>query len=175
MGADLKQFIRDVQDFPKKGITFKDITTLLKESDKFHAVVDTIADKFKDKDIDMVISVEARGFIFGSAVAYKMGVGLVPVRKKGKLPYHTHSITYDLEYGQDTLEIHQDALTKGAKVLIVDDLLATGGTTRATVDLIEKVGGKVEGIAFLIELLPLKGRDKLKDYPVFSIIKDKYC
>jgi len=175
MGADLKQFIRDVQDFPKKGVTFKDITTLLKESDKFRAAVDAIADKFKDKDIDMIISVEARGFIFGSAVAYKMGVGLVPVRKKGKLPYRTHSITYDLEYGQDTLEIHQDALKKGAKVLIVDDLLATGGTTRATVDLVEKVGGKVEGIAFLIELLPLKGRDKLKGYPIFSIIEDKYC
>jgi len=175
MGTDLKQSIRDVKDFPKKGIIFKDITTLLKESDKFRTAVDTIAEKFKDKDIDAIISVEARGFIFGSAVAYKMGVGLIPVRKKGKLPYLTHKITYDLEYGQDTLEIHQDAIKKGAKVLIIDDLLATGGTTRATVDLIEKVGGKVEGIAFLIELLPLKGREKIKDYPVFSIIKDEYC
>lgn len=175
MSGGLKGFIRDVRDFPKKGIIFKDITTLLKNGGKFRAAIDMMADKYKSGHIDAVVSVEARGFIFGSAVAYKLGAGIVPVRKKGKLPYLTHSITYDLEYGQDTLEIHQDAIKKGAKVLIVDDLLATGGTTRAVIDLIEKLGGRVAGLAFLIELLPLKGREKLKGYPVFSLIKDKYC
>lgn len=175
MNQELKEFIRDVKDFPKKGIIFKDITTLLKNGEKFRAAVDAIVNKYKSEHIDAVVSVEARGFIFGSAVAYKLGTGIIPVRKKGKLPYLTHSITYDLEYGQDTLEIHQDAFKKGAKVLIVDDLLATGGTTRAVIDLIENLGGKVVGLAFLIELLPLKGSEKLKGYPVFSLIKDKYC
>lgn len=175
MSQTLKEFIRNIPDFPKKGIIFKDITTLLKDGNEFRITVDKIADKYKSKHIDAVVSVEARGFIFGSAVAYKLGAGLIPVRKKGKLPYLTHSIIYDLEYGQDTLEIHQDAFKKGAKVLIVDDLLATGGTTRAVVDLVEKLGGKVVGIAFLIELVSLKGRDKLKGYPVCSLIKDKYC
>lgn len=175
MSYVLKKFIRDIKDFPKKGIIFKDITTLLKDGDKFRTAVDSIVNKYKSKHIDAVISVEARGFIFGSAVAYKLGAGIIPVRKKGKLPFHTHSVTYDLEYGQDTLEIHQDAFKKGAKVLIVDDLLATGGTTQAVVDLVRKLGGKVVGIAFLIELVSLKGRAKLKGYPVFSLIKDKYC
>jgi len=175
MSSDLKKVIREVPDFPKKGIMFKDITTLLNNGAKFKTAVDAIVRKYKSKKIDMVISVEARGFIFGSAVAYKLGAGIVPVRKKGKLPYLTYSVTYDLEYGQDTLEIHQDAFQKGARILIVDDLLATGGTTRAVTDLVEKLGAKVVGLAFLIELLPLKGRDKLKGYSVFSLIKDKYC
>lgn len=175
MSEALKKFIRDIKDFPKKGIIFKDITTLLRDGDRFHLAVDKIADKYKSKKVDAVISVEARGFIFGSAVAYKLGAGIVPVRKKGKLPYLTHSVTYDLEYGQDTLEIHRDAFKKGARVLIVDDLLATGGTTRAVIDLIEKIGGEVVGVAFLIELVSLKGRTKLKGYPVHSLIKDKYC
>lgn len=175
MSTHLKKFIRDIPDFPKEGIIFKDITTLLKEGDKFRAAVDEIVDEFKSKKIDAVISIEARGFIFGAAVAYKLGVGIIPVRKKGKLPHKTHSVTYNLEYGKDTLEIHQDAFKRGARVLIVDDLLATGGTVRAVVDLIEKMGGEVAGIAFLIELTALKGREKLKEYPIFSLIKDEYC
>lgn len=175
MSATLKRFIRDVPGFPKEGIIFKDITTLLKNGDEFCAVIDKIVNRYKSKKIDSVVSVEARGFILGSAVAYKLGAGLVPVRKKGKLPYKTYSVSYDLEYGKDTLEIHQDAIKKGARVLIVDDLLATGGTISAVIELIKKMGGKVIGIAFLIELTALNGRDKLKGYQVFSLIKDKYC
>lgn len=172
---DLKKYVRDIPGFPKEGIIFKDITTLLKDGKAFAHAVDRIADEYKNKSIDAVLSVEARGFIFGAAVAYKLGVGLVPVRKKGKLPHKTHSVTYDLEYGKDTLEIHQDAFAKGAKVLIVDDLLATGGTVRAVANLVEKMGGVIAGVAFVIELLPLKGREKLKGYPITSLIKDDYC
>jgi len=172
---ELKTYVRDIPDFPKKGIIFKDITTLIKDKDAFRQAVDKIADEFKDKKIDLVLSVEARGFIFGSAVAYKLGVGVVPLRKKGKLPYKTYSASYGLEYGQDTLEIHQDALKKGDRVLVVDDLLATGGTTRAVADLVEKMGGTIVGFAFAIELVPLKGREKLKGYNILSLIKDEYC
>ena len=172
---DLKKYIRDISGFPKEGIIFKDITTLLKDGPAFVEAVNGIADEYKDKKIDTILSVEARGFIFGAAVAYKMGIGLVPVRKKGKLPHKTHSISYALEYGQDTLEIHQDAFPKGVRVLIVDDLLATGGTVSAVTGLVEKMGGVVAGIAFVIELVPLKGRDKLKGYPITSLIKDEYC
>lgn len=172
---DLKKHVRDIPGFPKEGVIFKDITTLLQDGRAFAAVVDRITDEYKDKRIDVVLSVEARGFFFGAAVAYKMGLGLVPVRKKGKLPSKTHSVTYDLEYGQDTLQIHQDAFPKGARVLIVDDLLATGGTVSAVAGLVEKMGGVVAGIAFVIELLPLKGREKLKGYPVTALIKDEYC
>ena len=171
----LKAFIRDVPGFPKEGIIFKDITPLLRDKEKFKKAVDLIAGKFKGKKIDFVLSVESRGFIFGAAVGYKLGVGLVPIRKKGKLPYETYSITYDLEYGTDTLEIHRDAFRRGDRVLIVDDLLATGGTSKAVVKLVEKMGGKVAGLAFLIELTALKGREKLHGYPVVSLIKDKYC
>ena len=171
----LKSYVRDIPDFPKKGIIFKDITTLIKDGRQFRRAVDTICDRFKDKKIDAVLSVEARGFIFGAAVAYKLGTGVIPVRKKGKLPYKTHSVSYGLEYGKDTLEIHQDAFQKGTRILIVDDLLATGGTTRAVADLVEKMGGEIAGIAFVIELLPLKGREKLKGYAVESLIKDEYC
>lgn len=172
---DLKPYIRDIPDFPKKGIIFKDITTLLKDGAAFKEVVDKIVSEYKDKKIDTIVSIESRGFLFGSAVAYKLGVGIVPVRKKGKLPHKTYEATYQLEYGTDTLQIHQDAFKKGARVLIVDDLLATGGTTAAVVELVKKLGGEVAGIAFIIELLPLKGREKLKGYPVFSLIKDEYC
>ena len=172
---ELKSCIRDILGFPRKGVIFKDITPLLKDKDRFKKTVDLIASKFEGKSIDIVLSVEARGFIFGSAIAYRLGAGIVPIRKKGKLPFKTHSVTYDLEYGKDTLEIHQDALKEGDKVLIVDDLLATGGTSRAAVDLVEKMGGKVEGLAFLIELTALKGRDKLKGYSVTSLIQDEYC
>lgn len=175
MLEELKTLIRDIPGFPKEGVIFKDITTLLKNGAGFRQAVDKIVDEFKNDKIDAVLSVEARGFIFGGAVAYKLGTGLVPVRKKGKLPFKTHSVTYELEYGKDTLEMHEDAFGKGARVLIVDDLLATGGTVRAVADLVEKMGGKVAGIAFLIELLPLKGREKLKGYKILSLIKDEYC
>lgn len=172
---ELKAYIRDIPDFPKKGIIFKDITPLLKDKGTFKAAVDMIAGEFKDKNIDFVLSIEARGFIIGPAVAYKLGVGTVPVRKKGKLPFKTNSVTYELEYGKDTLEVHEDAFKKGARILIVDDLLATGGTSRAVIDMVEKMGGVVVGLAFLIELTALKGREKLKDYPMISLIKDEYC
>ena len=171
----IKSLIRDVPGFPKEGIIFKDITPLLRDKEKFKRAVDLIAQKFKGKKIDFILSVESRGFIFGAAVGYKLGVGLVPIRKKGKLPYETYSVTYDLEYGKDTLEIHRDAFRKGDRVLIVDDLLATGGTSKAVVKLVKKMGGKVVGLAFLIELVALKGRDKLRGYPIVSLIKDKYC
>lgn len=172
---DLKKYIRDIPGFPKQGVIFKDITTLLKDGEKFREAVDLLEAKVKNKKIDVVLSVEARGFIFGAALAYKLGVGIVPVRKKGKLPYKTYEATYQLEYGTDTLQIHQDAFSKGARVLIADDLLATGGTTRAVIDLVERMGGKIVGAAFLIELTALKGRENLKGYPVISLIKDKYC
>ena len=169
--AGLKKNIRDIPDFPKKGIIFKDITPLLKDPKLFQESVDRISDEFKDKKINTVISIESRGFIFGAAVAYKLGASFVPVRKKGKLPYKTHRVTYDLEYGSDTLEIHQDAVKKGDNVLIVDDLLATGGTAKAVAELTEKLNGKVIGIAFLIELTFLKGIEKIKNYPVFTVIQ----
>jgi len=172
---DLKSYIRDIPNFPKQGIIFKDITTLLKNGKSFKETVDRFARELKDKKIDIILGIEARGFIFGSALAYKLGIGIAPIRKKGKLPHKTHSVTYDLEYGKDTIEIHQDAFEKGARVLIIDDLLATGGTCRAVIDLVEKMGGKIEAIAFLIELTALKGREKLKGYPVISLIKDEYC
>ncbi len=168
---NLKKIIRDIPDFPKKGIIFKDITPLLQVPEALKKSVDKIVNKFKDKKIDVVVSIESRGFIFGSAVAYKLGTGFVPVRKKGKLPFRTHQVTYDLEYGTDTLEIHSDAIKEGARVLIVDDLLATGGTAKAVAELVEKLKGKVAGIAFLIELTFLKGREKIKDYPVVTFIK----
>lgn len=172
---DLKAAIRDVPGFPKEGIIFKDITTLLADKDKFRQAVDMFAEKFKGRKIDVILSIEARGFIFGSALAYKIGAALAPVRKKGKLPFKTYSATYALEYGSDTLEIHQDAFKRGDNVLIVDDLLATGGTCKAVTGLVERMGGKIVGLTFLIELLPLKGRDKLKGYEVVSLIQDEYC
>lgn len=168
---DLKKAIRDVPDFPKKGIIFKDITPLLQNTKLFKKAVDKLAGRFKDKKIDVVVSVESRGFILGSAIAYKLDASFVPVRKKGKLPYKTYSATYDLEYGQDTLEMHQDAVAKGDRVLIIDDLLATGGTLGAVIGLVEKMDGEIAGIGFLIELSFLKGREKNKDYEIFSLIK----
>ena len=167
----LKEKIRNVPDFPKKGILFRDITTLIREKEAFKKIIDIFTDRFNNKRIDVVASVESRGFILGGALAYQLGAGVVPIRKKGKLPAETRSASYDLEYGTDTLEIHRDAFGKGANVLILDDLLATGGTASATVNLIEQLGGNIEEIAFLIELTELKGREKLSDYPVFSLIK----
>jgi len=168
---DLKTLIRDVPDFPKKGVIFKDITTLLKKGERFKEAIDEISDRYLDKGIDVVVGIEARGFIIGSAIAYKLQAGIVPVRKKGKLPWHTYQATYDLEYGTDTLEIHQDAIKPGEKVLLVDDLLATGGTIGAVANLIEGLKGQIIEVALLIELTSLKGREQIKDYPVFSLIK----
>jgi len=168
---DLKKYIRNIPDFPKPGILFRDITTLLKNKGAFKQTVDALVSKYKNKKIDLVVAVEARGFILGGAIAHRLGAGFVPVRKIGKLPYKTNSVTYELEYGRDTLEIHHDAISPGEKVLIVDDLLATGGTVKAVLDLVQQLQGKIVGIAFLIELKDLKGIDKLKGYPVYSLIK----
>ena len=158
--------MRSIPDWPKKGILFRDITPLLANNKALSAAIETISDRYKDKKIDYVAAVEARGFIFGAAVAARLGVGFVPIRKKGKLPYKTESVTYDLEYGKDTLEVHIDAVKKDARVLMVDDLLATGGTMAAACTLIEKIGGKIAGIAFLVELKDLNGREKLKNYDI---------
>lgn len=168
---DLKRYIRDIQDFPKKGILFRDITTLLSNGRKFKEVVDKLAKRYAGKDIDAVVAVESRGFIFGSALAYKLGAAFVPVRKKGKLPFKTLSAAYTLEYGKDSLEVHEDAFKPGARILLIDDLLATGGTLGAVVELVKKLKGNIQEIVFIIELLDLKGREKLKDFPVYSLIK----
>ncbi len=167
---DLKSFIRDVHDFPKKGIVFKDITPLLQNPKAFHAVIEQLAERYKNKGLKAVVAMESRGFIFGAPLAVRLGVSFVPVRKPGKLPHKTHQEPYDLEYGKDTLEIHQDAVNKGDKVLILDDVLATGGTAAATVRLVEKAGGEVAEAAFIIHLSLLNGQDKLKSTPFFSII-----
>jgi len=168
---NFKSIIREVPDFPIKGILFYDITTLLKDKKGFKKAVDGLVEKYKGKKIDVVVAIESRGFILGSVVAYKLGAGFVVVRKKGKLPAKTLSASYGLEYGKDTLEIHEDAIKPGDKVLIVDDLLATGGTVKAVTDLVQQLKGKVVGIAFLIELVFLKGKEKLKGYPIHSVIK----
>jgi adenine phosphoribosyltransferase len=171
MTDSIKQMIRDVPDFPKQGILFKDITTVLADGESYRKVIDLLADRYEGHGIDRVVAVEARGFILGAPLAYKLGAGFVPVRKKGKLPYKTLQTSYDLEYGQDTLEIHEDALVKGHKVLVVDDLLATGGTVGAVVKLVERLGGSVEELAFMIELEFLHGRAKLAPHRVHSLIK----
>ena len=169
--SELKDCIRDVPDFPKEGIIFKDITTLLKNKEAFKKSVDLMAKKYKKGSIDQVVSVESRGFIFGAALAYKLGAGFVPVRKKGKLPAKIRSATYELEYGTDTLEMHEDAISANDKVLVVDDLLATGGTVKAVVDLLKECNAKIEGIVFLIELRFLKGKKKLGDVPFSAVLK----
>ena len=167
----LRALIRDIPDFPKKGILFKDITPLLRDGNSFRDAVDEIVKFFSKKKIDLVACVEARGFILGSAVAYKLGAGIVPIRKKGKLPYRTKRVTYSLEYGEDTLELHEDAVKPGEQVLVVDDLLATGGTSAAVLELIQSLGGNVVGIVFLIELASLKGRERLKGHTVRSLLE----
>ena len=172
-GSILEKSIRNIPDFPKPGIIFRDITSLIQNKNAFKKSVDLLVDKYKGKKIDKVVGVEARGFIFGAAIAYKIGAGFVPVRKKGKLPCKTISATYELEYGTDTLEIHEDAIEPGEKVLIIDDLLATGGTVKAVAGLINQLKGKIQGIGFVIELVDLKGKEKLKGYPVFSLVKFK--
>jgi len=168
---DFKAKIRTVEDFPKPGISFKDITTLLKDREAFHAAIEALASHFEPLGVDMVTGPEARGYIFASALAYRLNAGFVPVRKPGKLPWKTRGISYQLEYGEDRLEVHEDAFVPGQKVLVVDDLLATGGTLRATVDLVESLGAQVVGVAVLIELSELGGRKRLEGHEVFSLIQ----
>ncbi|MFA4991338.1 MAG: adenine phosphoribosyltransferase [Candidatus Omnitrophota bacterium] len=168
---DLKRYIRDIPDFPKKGILFRDITTLLGNGKIFGKVIDTLAGRYEGKKIDAILAVESRGFIFGAALAYKLGIGFVPVRKKGKLPCETFSASYSLEYGQDSLEIHRDAVKPGSNVLLIDDLLATGGTMSAVAGLVGKLKSDIAEIVFIIELSGLKGRSNLKGLPVYSMVQ----
>jgi adenine phosphoribosyltransferase len=169
-GIELQRYIRSIPDWPKKGILFRDITPLLAEPKAFAAAIEALCAGFTNTGVEYVAAVEARGFIFGAAVAERLNAGFVPIRKKGKLPSKTESITYDLEYGTDTLEVHSDAVGRGAKVLMVDDLLATGGTMAAACRLIEKIGGQIIGITFLIELTDLPGREKLTDYNINTVL-----
>ena len=168
---DLKNLIRDIPDFPKKGIIFKDITPLLKDPSAFKKVVDIISDKFSKDNIDLIAAIEARGFIIGGAVANNINKGFIPIRKVGKLPYKSYKMEYDLEYGTDIIEMHVDAIAKGDRVLIIDDLLATGGTAEGVVKLVERSGGIVAGIAFIVELEFLNGRKRLDGKKIFSMIK----
>jgi adenine phosphoribosyltransferase len=167
---DLRAKIRDIKDFPTEGILFKDITTLLKDGPAFRTVVDLLAGRYAKERVDVVVGIESRGFIFAGALAHELGAGFVPVRKLGKLPGKTIEVEYELEYGRDALAVHEDGVQPGQRVLVVDDLLATGGTMAATLRLMEQLGGKVVGVAFMIELAFLHGRDKLKNYPVHSLI-----
>ncbi len=169
--VELKTLIREVPDFPKPGILFYDITTLLKDKDGLRGSIDGFKDHYASSGIDLIVGVEARGFIFAPALAYAMHAGFVPVRKPKKLPYHSISVSYDLEYGTDALEIHRDAIGPGTRVLIVDDLLATGGTAKAVTQLVEQLGGEVAGLGFLVELTFLGGREKLRGYDVFSLLQ----
>ena len=171
MVDDLKRRIRDIPNFPKPGVLFRDITPLLSDGRAFRKAIDQLGERYLDTNIDLVVGVEARGFIMGAALAYKLCAGNILIRKAGKLPYKTHRTTYALEYGNDSLEIHQDAISPGQRVLVADDLLATGGTISAAVELVRQLGGQIVELAFLIELTALRGRDKLKDYTVFSLIQ----
>lgn len=168
---DLKRYIREVKDFPKEGIDFKDITTLINDGEAFKFTIDKFVEYLKDKEVDIIVGPEARGFLMGAPVSYGLGIGFVPVRKPGKLPYETESFSYGLEYGEDTIEIHKDSIKKGQRVAILDDLLATGGTVEATAKLVEKLGGEVVSMNFLIELEFLNGRERLKNYDINSLIK----
>jgi adenine phosphoribosyltransferase len=167
---DLRDLVRNIPDFPKKGILFRDITTLLRDRNGFRLAIESLAANYRQVKIDKIVCVEARGFILGGALAYELDCGVVPIRKPGKLPSETVSQTYELEYGTDVIEIHKDAVLEGDRVLLVDDLLATGGTARAAADLLERLGAKIIGCAFLIELRDLKGRNLLDKYDVFSVI-----
>jgi len=166
----LKDLIREIPDFPKKGILFYDITTLLKDKAGYATLIDVLAERYIGKGVDLILGMEARGFIFGPALAYRLSAGFVPVRKPGKLPAATERVEYDLEYGSNILEVHKDAIEKGQRVLIVDDLLATGGTAEATAKLATQLGADIAGLAFVVELDFLKGRDKLKPYDVYSVL-----
>ncbi len=167
---ELASLIRDVPDFPIEGILFKDITTLLKNEEAFREVIDQLVDQHIGRNVDCVVAIEARGYIFGAPLAYKLGAGFVPIRKPGKLPAEIISESYELEYGTNALEMHEDAIEPGQRVLMVDDLLATGGSARAAINLVERLGGLVVGVAFVIELDFLRGRDKLRGYDVLSLI-----
>ena len=171
MQSDLKDLIRSIPDFPKQGIVFRDVTTLLKDGNGFRQAIGCLAREFRSARVDKIVCIEARGFVLGGALAYELGCGVVVVRKPGKLPSETVSQTYELEYGTDKVEMHKDALTARDRVLLVDDLLATGGTARAAADLVERLGGLIVGCAFLIELAGLKGRRLLDKYRVFSLIE----
>jgi adenine phosphoribosyltransferase len=170
LADDLKQYIRNIPDFPKPGILFRDITTLLTNPSAFRKAIDQLAATYKGKGISKVIGIESRGFLTAAPLAYLLNAGFVPVRKKGKLPFKTSAVSYELEYGTDTLEMHLDAVVKGEKVIIVDDLLATGGTAKASADLVQKCGGEIVGLGFLIELTDLKGRERLNGFDVTSLI-----
>jgi|SRR6056297_1598643 len=168
---ELKNIIRDIPDFPKKGIIFKDVTTLLSDAKSYQRMIDLLAHRYIGEKIDQIVGIEARGFILGAALAYKLGTGITLVRKSGKLPYKTHQVTYDLEYGSDVLEIHEDAFKRGDRVIIADDLLATGGTMAAVIQLLDRTGAELVECAFLAELEFLNGRSKLPDGKVFSLLK----
>ncbi|RNA68752.1 adenine phosphoribosyltransferase [Alteribacter keqinensis] len=168
---DFKKYITVVENFPKEGIRFKDITTLMENGEAYKKAIDEMAEFAKEKDIDVVVGPEARGFVVGCPIAYSMGAGFAPVRKAGKLPREVLEVDYGLEYGKDSLNIHKDAIKPGQKVLIADDLLATGGTIEATIKMVEELGGVVAGIVFMIELSYLDGRDKLKNYNVYSLVQ----
>lgn len=168
---ELARLIRSIPDFPVKGILFRDITTLVRDGEAFQEAIDTMFEHYIDTDIDVVAAIEARGWIFGAPLAYELGAGFVPIRKPSKLPAEKISVSYALEYGSNTLEMHKDAIPPGTKVLIVDDLLATGGSAKAAIDLIEKLSGHVVGLAFLIELVDLHGRAKLKGHDVYTMVQ----
>jgi adenine phosphoribosyltransferase len=168
---ELARLIRSIPDFPIPGILFRDITTLIRDGEALQETIDTLVEHYRDTEIDVVVGIEARGWIFGSPLAYELGAGFVPIRKPSKLPSEKVSISYSLEYGSNTLEMHKDAITPGTRVLIVDDLLATGGSAKAACQLVEKLGGHVVGLAFVVELVDLKGREKLKDYDVYSMVQ----
>jgi adenine phosphoribosyltransferase len=167
----LRAKIREIPDFPKPGILFYDVTTLLKDAEAYHESIDLMIEPYRDSRIDLVVGMESRGFIFSGPIAYQLQAGLIPVRKLGKLPAETVSVEYALEYGSNTLEIHKDAIKPGQRILIVDDLLATGGTVRGTIELVERLQGEIVGLAFLVELLLLKGRDRLQGYNTSSVIQ----
>jgi len=168
---EVKKKIRDIHDFPKEGIIFKDITTALGDPKSFKRIIDKLTERYADMKIDKVVGIDARGFILAGALAYTLGAGFVPIRKSGKLPHTTKKISYDLEYGSNTIEIHEDAITPGERVLIIDDLLATGGTMEAGASLVKQLGGEIVEIAFMIDLTFLEGKKKLKDHQVFSLIE----
>ncbi len=168
---DLKKTVRSIVDWPIKGVIFRDLTTLMIEPDALRESCDILYERYKEQEIDKIVGIDARGFVFGAVLAYKLGVGFVPVRKKGKLPAETIEESYSLEYGSGTLEIHKDAISDGDKVVVVDDLIATGGTIGATVNLVRKLGGRVAECAFLIELPDLKGREQIKDCPIFAMME----
>ncbi|MBN1164960.1 MAG: adenine phosphoribosyltransferase [Candidatus Krumholzibacteriota bacterium] len=171
MRGELKKWIRDIPDFPKKGILFRDISPALLDAGAFKDICDRLCENYREREFDKVAGIEARGFFFASILAYRLGKGLIPIRKPGKLPWKTISESYSLEYGEATLEMHRDAVSKGERVLIIDDLLATGGTAAAAAKLVEKLGGEVEEFGFVIELSALKGRDRIQDKPVFVLLQ----